>query len=232
MLPTDPKILGVALVGGMIPSLIWLFFWLGEESTHPEPKGAITTIFILGMISVLVVLPIQRTIQNLVANNNLELVLWATAEELIKFLAVVLILVKADTIDEPTDWPIYLITVALGFAALENIFFLLKPLSLGHTTAGLINGQLRFLGSTLLHSIASAIIGISLGLSFYRKKIWKKIYLVIGIIIAISLHSAFNFFIIRNNGSDFMKVLAFLWVATIVVMLMFEKLRRMKQVTS
>jgi hypothetical protein len=31
----------------------------------------------------------------------------------------------------------------------------------------------------------------------------------------------------KNNGSDFLKVFAFLWVATIIIMLLFEKIRRM-----
>jgi len=30
-----------------------------------------------------------------------------------------------------------------------------------------------------------------------------------------------------NNGGNFVKVLAFLWVATIINLLLFEKLRRM-----
>jgi RsiW-degrading membrane proteinase PrsW (M82 family) len=228
MIPTDPKILAIAFTGGLIPSLIWLFFWLGEEGTDPEPWGAVTIIFLLGMVSVLAVLPVQKLIQNIIHEGNIQLVLWATTEEVVKFLAVALILAKSDAIDEPTDWPIYLMTAALGFAAFENFLFLLKPVSLGHTTAGLINGQLRFLGSTLLHSISSGTIGIALGLSFYSRRFVKIIYFIIGVILAIALHSAFNFFIIRNNGSDFMKVLALLWVTTIMVMLVFEKLRRMK----
>jgi RsiW-degrading membrane proteinase PrsW (M82 family) len=228
MIPTDPKVLAIAFLGGLIPSLIWLFFWLGEEGTEPEPTAALTIIFLLGMLSVIVILPIQRLIQNIVHDQNTQLILWASSEELIKFLAVVLILVKSDVIDEPTDWPIYLITAALGFAAFENFLFLLKPISLGETTAGLINGQLRFLGSTLLHSITSGTIGIALGLAYYMGKFAKQIYFLVGIIFAIALHSAFNFFIMRNNGSDFMKVFGLLWVTTIVIMLLFEKLRRMK----
>jgi RsiW-degrading membrane proteinase PrsW (M82 family) len=55
----------------------------------------------------------------------------------------------------------------------------------------------------------------------------QKSYLIIGLILAITLHTLFNFFIMKNNGSDFIKVFAFLWVATIINMLLLEKLRRM-----
>jgi hypothetical protein len=94
-------------------------------------------------------------------------------------------------------------------------------------TVSLLMGQLRFLGSTLLHTIASGIIGISIGLSFFMKESRKEWYLFMGFLVSIALHSAFNFFIIRNNGSDFLKVFAFLWVVTIIVMLIFEKIKRM-----
>jgi hypothetical protein len=58
------------------------------------------------------------------------------------------------------------------------------------------------------------------------EKLEKKWFLVTGFIIAIALHSAFNFFIIKNNGNE-LEIFAFLWVVTIIVMLLFEKIRRM-----
>lgn len=223
----DPKTLLFAFLGGIVPSLLWLWFWLKEERSEKEPKKIITAVFILGMISVVFVIPLQKFIQANVLDANTELALWAGVEEIIKYLVVVIILWNTRFIDRPIDWPIYLITAALGFAALENTMFLLKPFSLGETTVGLLTGSLRFLGSTLLHSIASAIIGILLGLSFHLDSFVRKIYLIIGIILATALHTVFNFFIINNKGSDFIQVFAFLWVVTIIIMLLFEKLRRM-----
>lgn len=223
----DPKTLGLALLGGLIPSLIWLWFWLKEDNKKNEPKGLLTIIFILGMLSVVCVLPVQKFIQNVIASNQWEIILWACSEEIVKYLAVIVIIYKSHYVDEPLDWPIYMITAALGFAALENTLFLIKPLSLGDTVVGLLTGQLRFLGSTLLHAVASASIGIALGLAFYVEQKYKKYYLIIGLIFATVLHSVFNFFIIKDAGNDFLRVLAFLWVITIIVMLLFEKLRRM-----
>ncbi|MDQ3075834.1 MAG: PrsW family intramembrane metalloprotease [bacterium] len=227
MITTDPKILGLAFLGGIIPSLLWLWFWLKQEETRPEPKGVLTVVFIMGMIGVILVLPIQKYIQSHVSGHEWQLIGWAAAEEIIKYLAVLVILYKTTYTDEPLDWPIYCITAALGFAALENTFFLIKPLSLGETTVSLLTGQLRFLGSTLLHTISSGIVGISIGLSFFMDKFNKKVYVFCGLIFAIALHSVFNFFIMKNDGSDFLKVFAFLWVTTIIIMLLFEKIRRM-----
>jgi RsiW-degrading membrane proteinase PrsW (M82 family) len=228
MITNDPKLLAIALISGIIPSLIWLWFWLHEDKQNPEPKGVLTLVFIMGALAVVMVLPIQKFIQAHVDSSSWELIGWAATEEIIKFLAVAILLYKTHEVDEAIDWPIYLITVALGFAALENALFLLKPITLGDATVGLLTGQLRFLGSTLLHTVASGTIGISLGLALHLSGIKKKIYLLLGLIFAVTLHSTFNFFIIKNDGLDFLKVFAFLWVAAVIIMLIFEKLRRMR----
>jgi RsiW-degrading membrane proteinase PrsW (M82 family) len=227
MITSDPKILGLALLAGIIPSLLWLWFWIKEEGKRPEPRGLLALVFILGMLATLLVLPIQKFIKVNVSAEDLQLILWAASEEIIKFLVVLVLLYNTNEIDEPTDWPIYMMTAALGFAALENALFLLKPFALGQTTVGLLTGQLRFLGSTLLHAVSSGIVGISLGLSFNMHGFGRRLYFYIGALFAIALHSAFNFFIMRASGGGFLQVFAFLWVAAVIVMLIFEKLRRM-----
>jgi RsiW-degrading membrane proteinase PrsW (M82 family) len=224
---TDPKILGLALLGGIVPAFLWLLFWLREDNQKPEPKGLIATIFFIGMICVIVVIPFQKFIQSHVSSYEWQIIGWASIEELVKYLGVIIILYKTEFIDEPVDWPILLITVALGFAALENSLFLIKPLSLGEGATSLLTGQLRFLGSTLLHAVSTGVVGIALGLSFYMKRYVKGIYLFFSLVLAIALHSAFNFFIMDNNGNSFLRVFGFLWVVTIIIMLLFEKLRRM-----
>jgi RsiW-degrading membrane proteinase PrsW (M82 family) len=204
-----------------------LWFWLKEENRKPEPKGLISVIFIMGMIAVICVLPIQKFIQASVDSHNWQLVLWASSEELIKYFAVMVILYRTNYVKDAIEWPIYMITVALGFAALENGLFLIKPLSIGATTVGLLTGQLRFLGSTLLHTVSSGILGIAMGISLHSEGFTRKWHILTGLILAVALHSIFNFFIIRNNGNDFIAVFGFLWVVTIIVMLLFEKVRRM-----
>lgn len=223
----DPKILGIALIGGVLPALIWLWFWLREDAEKPEPKGMLMLCFLLGMVAVIFVLPVEKYLQVHISSQEYQILSWASVEEIIKYLAVLIVLFNTSYIKNPIDYPIYIITAALGFAALENTFFLIKPLSLDHSTVGLLTSQLRFLGSTLLHSVSSGLIGISLGLSFYLGRFFKKLYLIIGMIAAIALHTAFNFFIIDNNGNNFLSVFALLWVVTIINMLLIEKLRRM-----
>ena len=223
----NPKNLILALVSGIIPSIIWLWFWLKEDQKKDEPIGLLAICFLTGMLAILFVLPIQQFIKDNLEGGNMEIILWATTEEVFKYLALMVIIYRNRNLNEPVDWPIYAMTTALGFAALENALFLLKPISLDQTTVGLITGHLRFLGSTLLHTVSSGVVGIAMGLSYFMESYRKKIYIFLGLIIAITLHSTFNFFIMKNNGSDFLKVFGFLWVVTIIIMLLFEKLRRM-----
>jgi len=219
----------MALLGGIIPSLLWLWFWLREEEDG-EPNMLIAVVFIMGMISVIVVLPVERFIQTHISSSNSQIILWASVEEIFKYIAVFVIIYKTDRANKPIDWPIYMITAALGFAALENTLFLINPLSTSGATQALLNaaslGQLRFLGANLLHTVTSGTIGIAIGLSFFMKELGRRWFLFIGFLVAISLHSAFNFFIMKNNGNE-LEVFAFLWVVTIIVMLIFEKVRRM-----
>ncbi|MDP9248978.1 MAG: PrsW family intramembrane metalloprotease [bacterium] len=226
----DLKIFAMAFVfGGLLPSLLWLWFWLKEDEDHPEPKAMLALVFILGIAVVILVLPIQQFIANMVQDAESRLVLWAAAEEALKYLAVLAIISSSRAAKDPIDWPIYLITAALGFATLENALFLVKPFALSETTVGLLTGHLRYLGATLLHTVASGIIGISMGISFHLPRFKRAGFVFVGFLAAVALHSAFNFFIIRNGGADFLKVFSFLWVTTVILLLLFEKVRRMSK---
>jgi len=216
----------LALVGGILPALIWLWFWLREDSKNPEPRLIMLLTFLIGMIAVFVVLPLQRFFHILPFGENLLVVLWAGIEEVVKFGAVWIVALSSKEANEPVDFAIYMIIGALGFAAVENALFLINPIDLGNSTVALITGNLRFLGAMLLHAVSSASIGIMLGLSFYRGWFSKKLYLFLGIGAAITLHSIFNFLIIKGSG-NLLNVFSLLWVVTIIVLLMFEQLRKM-----
>ena len=137
-----------------------------------------------------------------------------------------IIILGSNIVDRPIDYPMYFIAVALGFAALENVLYLLHPIAVDGTIVGLLTGNLRFLGSTLLHLIASGMIGSALGLSFYTRQ-YRAIYLLCGLACAIVLHSTFNFFIMKGSGENFLSVFGLLWVVAIISILIFEKLKRM-----
>lgn len=225
----DPKILIVSFLGGLTPALVWLWFWLRQDREHPEPRGLLFLSFILGMAGVVFAIPIQRFAANLISDHNALIITWAAVEEILKLLAVSMLTFHSLYLDEPVDYPIYFMTTALGFAAFENTIFLIHPITVDDTTLSLVTGTLRFMGATLLHAVATGSIGVFLGLAFYRGAFVKFIYLLFGIASAITLHSVFNFFIMQESSRNFLNTFGFLWVTTIIVMLLFEKLRRMSK---
>ena len=223
----DPKILIFAILTGAIPAIFWLIFWLKQEDADdPEPIGLIIISFILGGLLVFLAIWLEKYSLNFIKNTTTQTIIWATIEELLKLAGVAVIIFGNQNINKPIDYPIFFIVTALGFAALENFLYLLNPFSVSGTIVGMLTGNLRFLGSTLLHAMASAMIGSAIGLSFFLKQ-YRAIYLFIGIICAIVLHSVFNFFIMKGSGENFLSVFGFLWVVTIINILIFEKLKRM-----
>jgi protease PrsW len=225
---TAPVLL-IAFLGGLLPALLWLVFWQLEDHCDPEPKKLIALSFLAGMLMVPLVLPFQSIVQQITVTYALPqvfmLFLWATIEELFKFGAAWIVILRNRAVDEPIDAIIYMLTVALGFAALENTLFLLGPLAHGDTVGGLLSGNIRFIGATLLHTLASATIGISLALSFYRSSKMRTRYLTGGISLAIILHTLFNYLLLTEGGAGF-SVFLYVWIGIIVVLLFFERLKR------
>ncbi len=217
----------MAFVLGIIPALIWLWFWL-KEDTHPEPAKMLTLAFLGGMLAVLFVLPIQKVIYDYLREYTLiSFTLWAAIEEISKFAFVYYIALKRKVVDEPVDDIIYLIVSALGFVTFENTLFLTQLLKDGDLIGTIINGNLRFVGASLIHVMSSAIIGIMLGLSYYKSRRNRILYTISGIFIAIVLHTSFNLFIISRAPGNIFFVFGAVWFGIVVLLLLFEKVKHL-----
>jgi protease PrsW len=221
-----------AFVFGLIPALLWIWFWL-KEDTHPEPAKMITLSFLGGMAAVVFVLPLQQLVYQIVqGQNSVSFILWATIEEIFKFILVYFIALRNKaTADEPVDDIIYLIISALGFATFENTLFLLEPVKSGDIWGSIINGNMRFLGASLLHIMSSGIIGICMGLSFYKTKRKREIYTFFGLIMAIVLHTSFNLFIMNGNGENIFLIFGSVWIGIVLLLLLFEKVKHIQSPT-
>lgn len=223
----SPAVLLTAFLGGILPAFVWLFFWLLEDKAHPEPKRYIFYSFVAGMGVVLLALPMERYAAGFFSMNNFTLFLsWATIEELLKFGAAYFVALRFAVYDEPLDAVIYMVTAALGFSALENALFLWSPLQEGDILRALVTENLRFMGATLLHTLASVTIGISLALSFYMPAAARKRYAFVGVVLAILLHTAFNFFILQAGNSATFWIFLCIWIGIIAALLMTERIKQ------
>lgn len=217
-----------AIAGGILPALAWLWFWRREDSKHPEPRRLIALAFLAGMVTVAVVIPIEKGVAPYLASQTLIFIAWSCIEEIFKFIgAAVTVLYRRDD-DEPIDPVIYMVTVALGFAAAENTLFLLSPLAGETVMQTIMTGNLRFVGATLLHVLSSAIIGIALGATFYKSKRIHFTVALLGIILACVLHATFNFFILNTADADLLKTFSFVWLGVIALLAALEYVKRVR----
>jgi RsiW-degrading membrane proteinase PrsW (M82 family) len=212
-----------ALVTGLVPSLIWLYFWLRRDRQKEEPFGILFLCFLLGAAMVFVAGFLQKETKDFFVDARLRTFVWAGIEEALKFVIFYLVAYRNRYNDELIDAAMYMITIALGFAALENVLYILKPDTTLSVTAGLLTGGLRFFGSTLLHAIASGFIGIVIALSTKRT---AGVFMLLGLAGATFLHGTFNIYILKNNTASFLQIYGYLWVAAIISLIILEKLRR------
>ncbi len=204
---------------GLLPSIIWLFFYLKKDA-HPESNRMIIKMFFYGMVAAIIAAAVEIGIEvsagffahlSKIETDSLSLVLFiiyhllviAFVEEIAKFFIVRQKVINDKEFDEPPDAMLYMIIIALGFAALENLLYLSpllfpswfpEAIRLSLTQAALVTG-FRFIGATFLHALASGLIGFFLAYSiFFPKR--KYLLLTTGILIASILHGLFNISII------------------------------------
>jgi len=219
-----------ALLIGVVPTLLWLWFWLKEDNLHPEPRSIIAISFIAGCTSVIVAIIVEGFFKDIIVGNETFLyIAWALTEELVKFTAIAIVALRSIHMDEPIDAMIYSITVALGFSALENVFFILFGAGTGELSNMIITSNLRFLGATLVHVVSSASIGFMIGLSFYKNSFTKVFSVIIGVILATVLHASFNLAIINASDMNALKVFGWVWFSVIILMILFVEEKNIKQ---
>lgn len=222
-----------ALIGGVLPAIFWLWFWLHEANDHKEPKDIIVLAFIIGMCGVFIVYPIQKvatSLFNLQDGNVSAIYIWAIIEEGVKFAIAYFIALKNKKVyDVPIDCFIYMMSVAIGFAAMENTLFLLTPLLKGDLLAGVMTGTARFMGASLLHIAASGIFSIFIGYSFYKGKVSKIFLAVAGLLVAGIIHTIFNYIIVVSAQEQMFIAFSFVWISIILLILSLEKVKKIKQ---
>ena len=210
------------IIFGLGPSIAWLAFYLRKD-VHPEPKKMLLKVFFYGMLAALVALLLEVGIFQ--EFNKLPISLFsitilnvfigvALVEEVLKFLVVQEKVLTSPEFDEPVDAMIYMITAAMGFAALENLLILWSPMfSYSLMETALLSG-FRFIGATFLHVLCSGTVGYFLAISFFggkrknsptifgAKAPGNKWLTLVGLGVAVALHGFYNFSIMMGEGGQ------------------------------
>lgn len=223
---------------GILPSIIWLLFYLRRDA-HPESNRMVLKIFFYGILAALPAILLEMGVlgfleelkfsPSLLAFLNIFIGV-ALIEESLKYLVVREKVLDHPEFDEPIDIMLYMIIAALGFAAAENILILfsLGPVFLlGNVfTVSL----LRFWGATFLHALCSGSLGYFWALAIFETKRGKNL-LAIGLIQAVVLHGLYNFSIMELSGKlSFLIPIAVLVYLAIFLYFSFKKLKKIKSV--
>lgn len=226
----DPFLL--ALMGAVIPSLLWLRFFYTRDHHDPEPKGLIAKLFLIGALPVAFLAGILNTAAFLAVTGGdmtgagtaasfalLAVVIAPVTEETLKYLGTSRGARRHKAFDEPVDGMIYGTTVGLGFAAAETVDYLLNayqgfgPLGspIDFCDAGaecfLVAVFLRGLGSAVLHATAGGIAGYGLSRRVVdRKGRFSAIWWVLVAMLMHALWNAANFVVLA------VPVLVYMWL--------------------
>lgn len=179
----------------VLPGFVLLFLFYKLDKYEPEPPDKIRKVLLAGMLSPVLVSPLAAGLSRLcfqwvertsIAGIAVDAFLVAAlVEESVKMLVVWLTIYNDPEFDEPYDGIVYCVTASLGFAIVENLFYLVG--------ADLRNVMARALLSVPLHALCGVFMGTFMGLSKFRPK-KRGILLVLALLMPILAHGSYNFF--------------------------------------
>ena len=217
-----------AFAFSLMVALFWLKKFRKMDKYEKEPERLIYLVFFAGALatipSVILEYPLHLTtspkasaIQDLFFSF-----LWVgIVEEFFKYLAVRVTVYRSSEFNEVMDGMIYMISSALGFAATENIGYMMG--------FGFFVGILRTILSYLGHVSFSAILGYYLAKAKIEK---QRNWLWVGFIWAISLHWLYDaFFVIGTVQASGGLLLLGLMVWVFGLTLMFILIKRAQAVS-
>ena len=176
------------ITAALAPGIAILSYFYLRDSLEPEPVSMVIRSFLFGMLLVIPVLVLQYIMQHewhWQGGVITEVLQSAVVEEFFKWMVIFFTVYQHIEFDEPYDGIVYAVAVSLGFATVENFFYLI------------INGTDVALWRALLpvsgHALFAVWMGYYLGRAKFSKVRKKQvIFLWISVILPILLHAFFN----------------------------------------
>ena len=185
---SSPAIIALAFA----PGLFWLWFFYKRDKIEPEPKHLIVKTFFWGMAAVIPAIFLETPFKGMAGGLALTVVAAPIFEEYFKYFAVRRTIYAHDEFDEPMDGIVYAAAAALGFASLENAFFLFSAYSRGGESLVWSTFTIRALLSVPGHVMFSAMWGYALGVAKFSPGVNKRKVIAGGVALAMLLHGLFN----------------------------------------
>ena len=212
----------LALAFSFLVALFWLSKFRKMDKYEKEPERLVYLAFFAGMLATVPSVLLESTLHLSLHSGILPLkelllsFLWVgIVEEFFKYLAVRLTVYRSREFNEVMDGMIYMISAALGFAATENVGYILG--------FGIYVGFFRAILSYLGHVSFSAILGYYMAKA---KMEGRRKWLWVGFILAVFLHFLYDAFLVigsTEGSADFLLLGLAVWTLGLVFTLILMK---------
>lgn len=173
-----------------------------KDKYDREPLKHLAISFFLGCLSVIPALFLEYYLGSIFPEDTMNVtvtLIWAFgivagSEELSKLIMLRLYAFRQKEFDEPFDGIVYGVVVSLGFAAIENLFYVFE--------GGVSVGLLRMFTAVPAHASFGVVMGYYFGLAWQEpENAWR--YKLRGLFAAVILHGMYDFFLMQNNVPAF-----------------------------
>jgi protease PrsW len=177
------------------------FVWL-KDKYEREPLKHVIISFLLGVLSAIPAVLLSHSLDSIFPVDFGDIgsvaihafIVVALAEEFAKFLVLKYYAFRLPEFNEPYDGIVYGVMISLGFAAIENIFYVMD--------GGMNVALLRMFTAVPAHASFGIIMGYYFGLAWQNKEFQKQ-YMFRGLFSAVMLHGVYDFFLLQQNYPAF-----------------------------
>jgi len=208
----------------IIPTLFILWYVYHEDKLDKEPALLLTILFISGIASAVMTVPITLILKINIPflNSNIEelnfvellfkfLISIALIEEILKWILTYLITWKNKNFNYIYDSIVYSTFVALGFATYENILYVFS-----NNSYGLMLVLSRGIISIPAHAVFGIYMGYYLGIAKSTKKKLSLRLKIKSLLIPIILHFTYDILLATKNYYAFAIFILLLYLLTFV----------------
>ena len=208
----------------ILPSILIILFFINSDK-FKEPTKEIIKIFFLGILITIPAYILNTYIGDFLYKKTelsegliSSFLTAAPVEEGLKLSILYYFVYKMKDFNEPIDGIVYGVTVSLGFATLENLYYVYLLADYFETTSMAL-AVIRSFSAVPAH----AVFGIFMGYFFMKYSFIKKgDNLFFAFIIPFVLHGCYNLFL----NSNFYVALILIMIAWIVALILFSRLKK------
>ena len=195
-------ILFLSAIAAIIPMLTYLFLIWRFDRYDREPAGLILINYFWGALgAIILTLFLDSILDLLIAflvseGKHVEFLQASLSAPVIEEITkgfFLFLMVQNKKFDNITDGVVYGGAIGLGFGMTENFMYFIANSS--STGTWLFIVIVRTLFSAVMHCVATGTLGAFLGYAKFKKGFRKVLFALLGLLIAMIIHSAWNSFI-------------------------------------